>query len=77
MIDTNEPGNCRSCGAVIYWRVEKSGKRNPYNPPEPCKQCGADRGNVPAPDCRKCEGSGQMQASHFSTCKDAGRWRKR
>lgn len=71
IIDTAEPRTCRSCSATVYWRVEKSGKRNPYNAPEPCRQCG----NINA-DCLKCEGTGEMQISHFATCKDAQKWRK-
>ena len=72
MIDTSNPGHCRSCGAEVFWRTEASGKANPYNPPEPCKACGGAE-----PACKRCQGTGQMQVSHFATCRQAGEWRRR
>lgn len=54
IIDTREPGRCRDieCREEIFWRIEKSGKRNPYNPPEPCPDCNGSGGSL-APQLRE------------------------
>lgn len=73
IIDTSEPGTCTGCGQTMYWRIEKSGKRNPYNAPEPCTTCTAANREM----CPRCEGTGQIQISHFATCPKAGEFRRR
>lgn len=54
--------NCRTCGANIIWVKTESGKNMPVDYDEEIK-------NETNFD------SDRMQ-SHFSTCKDANKWRK-
>lgn len=41
--ERGEPGQCRSCGAQIWWILTATGKRAPYNP-----STGVDRPEEPA-----------------------------
>ena len=83
VIDTEQPGRCTDvdCRAPIYWRQEKSGKRNPYNPPETCPKCGGGGGVTDVDtdvwtQCARCEGKGRVQVSHFATCPGSAKFRK-
>lgn len=83
IIDTHEPGTCKACKAAIYWRREKSGKLNPYDPPQKCGPCHGE-GAITLPGlfgeksqpCSRCDGRGTVQFSHYATCPYAGAFRK-
>lgn len=82
IIDVSQRGQCRSCHATVYWRTEKSGKSNPYNPPIPCPPCdGSGKITIVTlfqdviEPCEKCDGKGRVQISHFATCVHAAQFR--
>ncbi len=61
-----DAGECRSCGALIYWVTMPSGKKMPVN-----------RGR----ESRVVFQEGEWRVlgsyvSHFATCKQADQWRK-
>lgn len=71
IIDVSQPGVCRSCGQKVYWRKEKSGKANPYDPPKHCPTC-TETGLL----CDTCHGAVYTQISHFATCPQAAQHRR-
>lgn len=68
-VDIEKPGKCRGCGKRIYWRTTAAGKNAPYDEPAACPTCGGE-------GCQRCDMGGRIQRSHFSTCKDANRFRR-
>lgn len=73
--DSKGRGNCRSCGADIWWMLLVSGKRHPFN--------AAGDGGTPPPVAPDEEKAGRRVLvidaahSHFATCKDAKDWKKK
>lgn len=69
---TRELGRCRSCHAEVEWVVLTSGHRHPLN-----------RGAVATYDHELLDGkvvdrvSTEHHASHFETCPDAAKWKRR
>lgn len=74
--------NCKSCHAKVFWARTDSGKTMPVDPP----------GRHPEPNIkswRNAEGElrtgtepprgadVRMTTSHYATCPDADKWRKR
>lgn len=84
ILDVSQPGRCKACQRIVFWRIEKSGKPNPYNPPERCGPCQGE-GRITVPDllggvtsaCTRCDGRGRVQVSHFATCPAAATFRKK
>jgi len=85
--DTRHGGFCSACKARVYWRVEASGKPNPYDVPKKCPTCkGSGEGDELVQGffdekphrrpCRACGGEKQVQVSHFVTCPNAAAFRK-
>jgi hypothetical protein len=73
--DTRGLGECRSCHAAIVWaEVVESGKKMPFDPPlHPVKT----EGN-PIHGDRIIETiDSSISRSHFASCPDAGKFRKR
>lgn len=76
--------NCRSCGALIKWVELASGKMNPCDP-EPVAWDDVDEGmTLIGEDGIVYKSNGMLLddnqsyfVSHFSTCPDAEKWRKR
>lgn len=65
---------CRSCGAPIEWVVTEKGKRMPLDIER------RDDGNVtvdPSGTARVVPKGKGSRVSHYATCADADRWRKR
>lgn len=56
-----ERGRCRGCGAAIAWIVTDKGRRMPVNLEE----------------WRPTDGTSVRGESHFATCPDAKRFRKK
>ena len=72
--DSRGPGRCRSCGAAIEWaEVVASGRRMPFD------------GRLAPVESRQHPENGRVveivdldaTTSHFATCPDAARWRRR
>jgi hypothetical protein len=72
-------GECRSCGAGVYWALSASGKPMPINP----RPTGAGNIVLHQDDdrwtavVRSSADPLARYVSHFATCPDAGRWRRR
>lgn len=66
----SERGKCRSCNADVLWVVTEKGARMPLNF-EPEKRFVLDSGSDPMVARVR-----NTYVSHFSTCKQADRWRK-
>ena len=64
-----ERGSCRSCGKPILWINTSTGKRMPLDA-EPERRFVLEAGTDPM--VAKIRNTYQ---SHFSTCKDADKWR--
>lgn len=69
---------CKSCGADVLWVETRKGKRMPLDPEE------NSAGNVVIEADGKAavlppgaQYSGPRYASHFETCPDAQRWRRK
>lgn len=82
IIDTKDAGTCKGCHKLVYWRIEKSGKANSYDPPSPCGPCNGEGfivihklGEDERVDCERCDGRGRVQISHFATCVHAAAFR--
>jgi len=58
-----QPGECRSCQAPIYWLKTNAGKRMPVD---------RQAKTVVTKDGETVTG----HESHFSTCPQAGQWRR-
>ena len=71
--DTRGTGVCRSCGAPVEWaEMVKSGKKNPFNPPIVAVATKHDS------DMRLIEViDSSVTTSHFSTCPDRDKWRRK
>lgn len=65
---------CRSCGADIIWALSDHGKRMPVNA-EMASGSGFVLEGDP-PRARLSVGEA-VHLSHFATCPQAGKWRKR
>jgi hypothetical protein len=65
-----ELGNCRSCNARVLWVETESGKKMPLDT-EPERRFVVESGASPMKARLR-----NTYVSHFSTCKDAGKWRK-
>lgn len=66
-------GKCRSCGAEVIWVKTAKGKSMPL------EACAPSEGNIRITDNVAVygqKGSGPY-ISHFSTCPQAGDWRKK
>jgi hypothetical protein len=80
----SEQSNCRSCGAEIIWCVTESGKRMPVD-----AQTSVDGniilelkpGNAPPTalvrTADQLTGHTLRHKSHFATCKQADKWRRK
>jgi hypothetical protein len=69
---------CRSCRAPIVWAETESGKRMPLDPEPDNESGGVVMMNGKAHVMKKphsYEGMTKYR-SHFSSCPDAGKWRK-
>jgi hypothetical protein len=72
--DTRRPGVCRSCGARIEWADLLSGHQMPFDVPLAASSAQADLFG----DERVIEQvDTSLSPSHFETCRDANRWRRR
>ena len=71
---------CRSCGAAIMWAITDKGRRIPLDvkPVENGNIALVDRGVLlyPLAQYVKPNTSVLRHVSHFSTCKDAKKWRR-
>lgn len=87
MKENNSMGNCRSCGARILWIRTAAGRNMPVDPaPLGYRKVPGGRERIVTPDGdvitgEKCEAGetpdGYGYMSHFATCPEAGRHRKR
>lgn len=70
--DTKGHGTCKSCGSAIVWFELASGKRHPFDGEPVYVATEHD-----AQD--RLVGSVDMSAtqSHFATCPDAAKWRRK
>ena len=59
--------NCRSCGAKIVWMKTKLGKTIPVDVVMGCK----------VDDTKETIFDPDLMTSHFATCPDAKKWRKK
>ena len=70
--DTRGKGTCQSCGAAITWFELTSGKRHPFDgePVYVRTEQNEDGRLVGVIDI-------SMDCSHFATCSDAAKWRRK
>jgi hypothetical protein len=64
-----ERGSCRSCGKPVLWVATANGKRMPLDA-EPERRFVLEAGTAPMVARIR-----NTYASHFSTCRDADKWR--
>jgi hypothetical protein len=73
--DSKGRGTCRSCGADVEWAETIRGKRMPFNPPIVAMR---SQGSILEGDGRVIEDvDTTVTASHFATCPDADKWRRK
>ena len=73
--DSKGPGTCRSCGAAVEWaELVKGSKRMPFNPPIVAVRT---LGNLLAAERTIEEVDTTITPTHFETCPDAEKWRRR
>lgn len=74
----NNQGFCRSCGVCVEWAVTTNGKRMPLDEEPDCDglMVLTAAGVAEFYDPDRHEGA-LRRTSHFATCVDAKRWRKR
>lgn len=65
-----EAGSCRSCGKRVLWVETQSGKKMPLDY-EPERRFVVEAGTDPIRARLR-----NTYVSHFSTCPQAGQWRK-
>jgi hypothetical protein len=71
--DTRAPGICRSCGRPIEWAELMSGARHPFDPPiRPIRSQSVLMGGRVVEEVDTTTSS-----THFATCPDAAKWRKK
>jgi hypothetical protein len=72
--DSKGPGKCRSCGASITWaEMVSSGKRMPFD-----GEIVAVKTEQPGIGERQIEHvDTTVNLSHFATCPDSEKWRRR
>lgn len=72
-------GTCRTCGAAVLWAIMPSGKRMPFDPIQ--VDHGANRyvidGDPPQARPIPVQNPDPGYVSHFATCPDAERHRRR
>jgi hypothetical protein len=71
-VDTRGLGRCRSCGAQVEWAETLLGKRIPFNPPITVQ---ATTENFSGRRIQYIDT--RVTPTHFQTCPDAEKWRKR
>ena len=76
--------NCRSCGAEIWWAKAQGKSKDMPLDSEPCDEGNivyVDAGQVrvfkTAMDAERAYPGEKRFLSHFVTCKDATKWRKK
>lgn len=77
-------GHCRTCGEPVKWVMTTTGNRMPLNPmPDPDGNCYVDRWDQGMPVVVVAVNSAIPGAipirytSHFATCPQADKWRKK
>ena len=86
-ISTNVKPKCRSCGAPLLWALTKKGRRIPLDRnPVPDGNIEIEEADEGPPMSRVVSGQGELSPglfpatrykSHFSTCPNAKRHRRR
>lgn len=73
-VDSQEPGECRSCHAAIVWATLISGSRMPFNAPLTIARVREPGG---AGERAIADVDVEVTYSHFATCPQAAQWRRR
>lgn len=69
---------CSSCKAPIFWALTAKGKRMPLDAqPDPQGIVWLHGGVAHVGDQPPAMGATDRYTSHFATCPNAGKWRKR